>query len=127
MDDQLELAFEFVQSLSKQLITLATGVLTLSIAFLRSLPVDTGTLFRYLKISWVLYLLSISCGIWTLMALAGSLAPVDSDPAPPAAIESNVRIPSGLQIITFVAGTLVIMLLGFRARLVATLDTSAER
>lgn len=110
MDDQLKLAFEYASDLAKQLITLSTGVLAVSITFTKDIlggvPPRGVTA---LKVAWVLLLLSTLAGAWTLAALAGSLAPIDGGGV--AAIGWNVRYPAMAQELLFAAG--VVFITGF--------------
>lgn len=105
-----KLAFEFASDLAKQLITLSTAILALSITFQKDIAgkKDLPSI-RLLGFGWIGYLLSILLGIWTLMALTGSLAPVDASP-PPTGIDSNARLPAGLQILAFTAATILLIL-----------------
>jgi hypothetical protein len=96
-------SFQFAKETVTQLITLATGLIGISVTFakdvrVRAKPGDRALLFR----SWIVLLLSIVFGVWTLLALTGSLA---REIVPKDAIYgSNVTIPSMLQIVTFLVG-----------------------
>jgi len=125
LDDQLKLAFQFASELTKQLITLATGILALSVTFTKDILKSVPARGRYaLFISWILFLLSIIAGIITLAALTGSLAPLRG---PSRGLGSNVRIPSGIQIITFVLGTILLALYGYLALSAPPANTSSSR
>jgi hypothetical protein len=96
-------SFEFAKETVSQLITLATGVIGVSVTFAKDVRSkvtshDRKWLFR----SWIALLLSVVCGVWTLMALTGTLCkgtvPLD------AIYESNITIPASLQIVIFLAG-----------------------
>ncbi len=96
-------SFQFAKETVTQLITLATGVIGISVTFAkdvreRSKPGDRALLFR----SWIALLLSIVFGIWTLSALTGSLA--HDDVSTDAIYRFNVALPSALQIIVFLIG-----------------------
>jgi hypothetical protein len=108
--DPVETGFKFAYDLAKELITLATGILALSITFtkdiLKSLPKATWLL----KSAWMAYLLSILFGICTMMALTGRLMP--TTPLPPgeqSTFGASVRVFAGLQIIAFLTGTILII------------------
>jgi len=81
MNPQNQMAFEFAADLAKQLITLSTGILALTITFTKDLlkRVPAGKLWT-LKAAWVGYFLTIVFGILSLMALTGILAPKDGCP-----------------------------------------------
>ncbi len=107
IEDQLRLAFEFASDLAKQLITLATGVLALSITFVKEILqrqslLDNPGRLRTLGAAWIMMFLSIFFGIWTLSALTGSLAPISGSTAP--SLEGNSRFPAGGQVISFLLG-----------------------
>jgi hypothetical protein len=117
MDEQNKMAFDFAADLTKQLITLSTSIVTLTLLFSKDL-MDP----KWMPVAiWTLFLLSTVCGLWTLMSLTGTLAPipkarplanpnqstsshVSGDAAvgsPSLEIGENVRRPSTFQIITF--------------------------
>jgi hypothetical protein len=96
-------SFQFAKETVTQLITLATGVIGISVTFAkevrsRSKTGDPTLLFR----SWIVLLVSIVFGVWTLMALTGSLA--EDNVSNGAIYEFNVRFPSAMQIIVFLVG-----------------------
>lgn len=122
MDTQSSKAFDFAADLTKQLITLSTSIVTLTFLFSKDLMEP-----RWLPVViWILFLLSTMFGLWTLMGLTGTLAPVpqarplaspETPGSPPPAggenagaggeddrplpMGGNVRFPSMLQIVTF--------------------------
>lgn len=76
IDERLAKAFDFSQDSAKQLITLSTGVLALTITFYKDFAPQAGhgskTLMTF---GWLAFLLSILCGVVHLFALTGALAP----------------------------------------------------
>ncbi len=96
-------SFEFAKETVTQLLTLATGVIGVSVTFAKEVrskvtAYDRTWLFR----SWIALLASVVCGVWTLMALTGTLA---KGTVPHDAIYGgNVTLPFVLQIIAFVVG-----------------------
>jgi hypothetical protein len=114
VDDQTKTAFDFARDCTKQLITLATAIITLEITFKRDF---VGTLpdgaRRYASFSWLAFLLSVVFGVWTLMALTGTL---EADKSIPVSIRGkNVVIPSMLQIILFLVGLSLTVIFGVKA------------
>lgn len=105
-----EKAFEFAKEAATLLVTLATGVLALTVTFseqvlqVSSEPAQTiaGSASQPLVWSWLLYGASILCGLWVLLAMAGSLG---RDGREPGIYHANIRIPSFLQVLTFLGGT----------------------
>lgn len=112
MDERIKKAFDFASDTTKQLITLATGVIALTITFskdfLGTVPADAKGFATW---AWFAYLFSILCGVWTLLALTGTL----ESTAAPSIRGWNVRLPSILQILAFLAATLLTVLFGIRA------------
>lgn len=113
MDDQLQLAYSLVKDSTSQLITLATAVIGFSVTFIRENAGRNKGFDNLLIISWIVYLLSIIFGIWALYALSGSLVP-SGDMVAVKSIGLNVRIPSGGQLLSFGAGTLLLIIYGIR-------------
>lgn len=124
-----KMAFDLAGDLAKQLITLSTAVLTLSITFTKDIVKEPskGPL-HLLKLSWLVYLLSICCGIWTMMALTGTLMPRNSPATGPAlTFGSNVRIPAGLQILAFIVATVLIIIYGVKVLSRETTPSGTEK
>jgi hypothetical protein len=119
MNEQENKAFDFAADLTKQLITLSTGIVTITLLLSKDL---IGP--RLLAVwAWAFYLLSTVFGLWALMGLTGTLAPIKTKPKSPAAgkpapsaatgleekfeIGKNARIPAALQIGAFGLATLL--------------------
>lgn len=107
--------FQSATDLAKQLITLATGSLALSITFTKDIiktnvPVVTWPL----KIAWISWLASVCFGIWTMMALTGMVFKIteNADAAKHVTYAANVSIPALLQILTFLLGIALLILHG---------------
>src|SRR5438034_4510306 len=110
--DPVQLGFTFAKELATQLISLSTGILALSVTFAKDVlktPL-TNRKETLLRIGWGGHLLSISLGVWTLMALTGTLMPLHGRaPNAPWELAANVRCPAALQVILFVAGTILLV------------------
>jgi len=118
MDDQRQKAFDFAQETSKQLISLSTGIIALTITFGKDFVKGVHGFPRALAIvAWVLLLASIGFGLLTLMALTGSLEPKPGDSAPASIRESNVTGPAIVQVVLFFLGLVVAVLFGVFAAL----------
>jgi len=105
MDDQCKAAFASASDTAKQLITLASGILALEVTFAKSIldaKLDQTTKFL-LGGSWVLFLLSVVAGVWSLLAITGSLGQAETL-TPKTIYASNIRIPAFFQIILFLGG-----------------------
>ena len=67
-------AFEFAQEAAKQLITLSTPIIALTVTFLTDVVEAAPTSSaRILQAAWVAYFLSIVAGVFVLLNLAGNL------------------------------------------------------
>ncbi len=156
MEDVL-VGYKNANELCIQLISLATGILILSITFISDV-LERNPPTWALKISWGCFLLSIIFGIWMMMSVTGDVFEIasdakvlrallitsdpekakafmsEADAADPekvkAAIDEaiktrafsasmefkkrNIAPPAALQIITFVAGTILLIAFGGR-------------
>ena len=115
MDDTTKeiakMGVEFANALAQQLITLATAILALTITFTKDILKDTNKSSLWLlKLSWVVFLASICFGIAAMSALTGTLAPVDAQPS--LTLGFNVRLPAGLQFLSFITGIILIIIFG---------------
>lgn len=113
-DDQTKHAFQFAQEASKQLISLSTGLIALEITFAKEWIRTADQNVKWLaEASWMAFLLSVIFGIWSLLALTGTLA--ESSEAAPSIRSKNIRLPAALQIVLFVVGILFTVLFGVYA------------
>jgi hypothetical protein len=111
MDEKQKKAYDFASETSKQIITLSTAIITVTITFLKDIvkTIPTEDIFL-LKWAWLAFLLAVLGGIWTLMGLTGSLVSTSMDQ-----IGSNIRIPASLQVLAFLIGLALTILFGVRA------------
>ena len=106
--------FQSANDLAKQLITLATGILALSITFTKEALKSSALMVTWpLKLAWIAWLLSVCFGIWTMMALTGMIFMVTGN----AEIKSvtygtSVGIPALMQILMFVLGIALLIFHG---------------
>jgi hypothetical protein len=115
MDERMQKAFDFAQESTKQFIALSTGIITVSITFSKDFVSSlSGSAQVLAAISWGLFLFSVFCGLWVLMALTGTLEP--NDPKIPVSIRgTNVTLPAILQSVTFFLGLLLTVVFGITA------------
>jgi hypothetical protein len=97
------LSFEFARDTVTQLITLATGIIGVSVTFAKDVgggmkPVNRSGLYR----SWRFFLLSILFGVWALLALTGTVS--KEGVASADIYGKNIVLPTALQIFAFLAG-----------------------
>lgn len=104
LDDATKLGFTFAKEVATGLITVSTGLLTLSVTFAKDIfGSTTKKKVRYLKGAWAFHILSILFGVLTIMALTGDLMPTGG--SRDLSFGPNVRLPAGAQIIAFFIGT----------------------
>jgi hypothetical protein len=113
--------FNSANELAKQLITLATGILALSITFIRDILKNNAHVVIWpLTCAWVSYLLSVCFGIWTMMAITGTIFEATQNPTNSATYEMNISVPALLQILAFIIGTILLIVYGAKMLRVRT-------
>jgi hypothetical protein len=111
MDDQAKQAFAAASDWAKKILTLSTGILTVTVTLSDTIFRDPSGLSRWLLlIAWALFIVSIFGGIWVLTALNDTL--VLDKPLVAADVQS-ARKQAFLQVLSFMAGTVVLAVLGF--------------
>lgn len=104
-------AFDFASDATKQLITVATGVVTATVLF--SSGLDTRSRAWGLA-SWIALTLSVVFGLMTLLNLTGNLQ--NATDAKPASINAKgIRQFSQIQIALFLVGVVLMVAFGFFA------------
>ena len=74
MEEQKKKSFDFAADVAKQLIALATGIVTLTITFSKDVLGGVEDAHKgCLLWAWIAFLCSITFGVLTLMALTGNL------------------------------------------------------
>jgi hypothetical protein len=110
-------AYKSANDLTVQLITLATGILALSITFMRDVIKSNSPTWA-LKGAWLMLLLSVIFGIWMIMAITGSVFRVTTHPEDFKTVSSyldSIQTPSMLQIVAFVTGIILLIFYGVRS------------
>jgi hypothetical protein len=94
-------AFDFAQETAKQVLTLATAVLALTITFIKEIENGKrlGHALVTMEAGWILFLISIVFGVMTLMTLSGNLERPQSDS--PSIYGGNITAMAGAQMIAF--------------------------
>ena len=97
-----------------QVITLSTAIIALTVTFASEFSVsDTDLSVPFsLKISWLLYCAAVIFGVWTLMAITGTLHELDSGTQSNQG-GKNIRIPAGLMMVAFIGGLVTTIWSGF--------------
>ncbi len=119
----VQLAFEFIRDLTIQLITLASGVVAVTVAaaergMLRSTSRRTRAIVR---VGWGLCLFSIVLGFGVMMALTGELA-ASGKLASQVRVPGNARLFGQLQFVTFSVGMGFLVLFAWRLLRVPAVD-----
>ena len=100
MSNPAEQAFSFAQETSKQVLTLATAIVAITVALLGNLKtVTTPHALTYLHDAWIFAGISVFFGVATLMALTGHLGRSKEPVKPEAIYSGNVRWCYGLQVL----------------------------
>lgn len=110
-EDLRKKAFDFASATVKQLITLSTALIALSITFRGNF--DQAGNEVLLLICWICFFVSVLFGIMTLMALTGTLEKCTEKGDKKVDLSiygANVKRPSALQILFFLLG---LLFLGF--------------
>lgn len=98
--------FDSANELATQLITLAIGILALSITFIKDVLNKKGQVVTWpLKTAWFAYLSSVVFGMWDMMAITGSTFRAIANPTEPITYGANIAVPALLQIVAFLVAT----------------------
>ena len=119
-------SFDFAADVAKQLITLATAIITVMITFSKDILGTNSHYIAWLLSSWILFLLSIVFGIFTLMALTGVLAQSQKTQNiedrkelenfnNSGIYKCNVRWFEGMQIFLFIIALLLSIIYGYKS------------
>jgi hypothetical protein len=115
LSDRVKLAFTFATDAVKQLLTLATAILTFSLAFSSDVVSGASAEDRlWLQWCWLVLAVSITAGGWTLLAMTGVIANEVVTPSP-TIYEGSVRGPAAVQTLTFVVGLCLLATFGWFA------------
>jgi hypothetical protein len=116
MNEQIKFAFEFARDTVRQFLTLATGIIALTITFSKDFVSSVPDEIRiYALWSWGFMLISVFFGLLSLMALTGSLERFEQDNSQPSIRAKNITIPAGLQVISFFVGLVFVVIFGIKA------------
>ena len=108
-------AFDFALESTKQMITLATGVLAITITFMKDAAGGASRAdVSSLKAAWLLFLLSVVFGLLTLLGLTGEL----ERPPPgqrPSIYSNQIRWTSLGQVLAFGGALTATLVFGLRS------------
>jgi hypothetical protein len=110
--DEVKSLFDYASDLTKQLLTLSVGIITISVTFAKDVAKNNPKkLRRYISLCWIFNFLSIFFGILSLMAVTGAIDE-GLTKGGPVTEHSNMKDFAGLQIITFLMGLVTIIIYG---------------
>ncbi|WP_026838321.1 hypothetical protein [Gillisia sp. JM1] len=122
MEERIKKAFDFAADATKQLITLSTAIIALTITFSKDI-IGAANIGNSSSIftAWILLIVSVIFGILTLLALTGNLQPMKKNDAevennnvrPVDINNNNIRLFSGIQILTFIAALFFTVYFGY--------------
>ena len=113
LTDQTKAAFASAADWSKQLVTLSTGIVTLTVSFSDKLFANPSTTEKTLLwASWVAHLIAILAGVMVLGSLTGALA-ASGVPDQTQVNNSAIKLFARTQLATFGAGVVLIVAFGF--------------
>lgn len=113
MTDRTKAAFTSAADLAKQLLTLGTAVLGVTVTFSKDLIERIPEGDRWLLwMAWLLLALSLAGGILALMALTGALGSDRVDDAALKVYTTSVQVPFVVQILLFAGGLAFLILAG---------------
>jgi hypothetical protein len=143
MKENQKKAFDFASDTTKQLITISTAVIALSITFSKDIIGGAENSPKSLLIwTWAVFIFSIICGVATLMTLTGTLQPLSewkkrktqtsttSTSSPPSSMtvnhspdefenlninNGNIRLFSMLQAISFIVAIILTGVFGYKS------------
>jgi hypothetical protein len=113
--DQAKPSFEAVREATKQILTLSTAVLGLSLTFWEKtrLPQTSVDGAAWLVVAgWAVYSVSILFGVLTLQALAGNLERPQNPLRGPSIYTPSIRLVYGLHLYAFVGATVLLVVFG---------------
>ena len=111
MTDWIKTAYTFAADIVKQMITLATVIIGLEITFRKEFLTTTNSTGQtvvimddkwLLYLSWGLLIFAIPCGVWALMALAGSAEKQHSS-----IYGLNIALPVAMEMLSFLFGLIL--------------------
>ncbi len=107
-------AFDFASKTVTQILGLSSGILALTITFAKEqIAKERPEALLPLKISWILEILSILFGVWTLMALTGQVA--SPNVTCPSVWSLKITIPAGIQILCFLGAMVALLLSAWKS------------
>jgi hypothetical protein len=107
---------EAAAELSKQLITLSTGLTALTVTFADKFTVPNTVISvpSTLAVAWGAFILTVLFGIWSQMAITGTINAAALTATTPNVDTPNIRFPAFLMIATFFVGLVFTTIAGYQ-------------
>lgn len=104
-----------VNALAAQIITVSSGLLAFTVTFAEKFAPKDGPILApgKIRISWVLFAVTILLGFWTLMAAAGTLDEIDRGGPESNPRRWNIRIPAVLMLGAFLLAVVFLIMAGW--------------
>lgn len=117
-DSQMPAGIEGIKAantLVAQVITVAAALVAFTVTFAEKFTPKDQLIQppASLKISWILFVLTILFGFWTLMASTGTLNQLDHGQTETNPERWNIRIPAGLTFLGFLTGSIALIVAGW--------------
>ena len=126
MNKSDEKAFDFAADVTKQLITLASAILTITITFSKDTPAEARV---WAFAAWIIFIVSIGFGILVLQSLTAELqpkVPLASGSKTPSVWNGAARFFSMLQIVAFLIAVALTVNFGRKAMAAPAKDKRVE-
>lgn len=108
-----ERGFDLVTEITKQVITLATGIIAISITFSSDFATHSGNTSKDLFVwSWSVFVVSILAGLMTLMASAGQQQKAADAGNDPTINSGNIRLLGMIQLLSFLVAIILTVIAG---------------
>ena len=110
MTEEGKKAVDFAADVAKQMVTLSTGIVTITLLFSKEIAFGRA----WAVLAWIFFLISTLAGLWTLMSLTGTLLRIPekgSSTGDPFKLTTNVLFPARLQVFTFILA--IVLTIGF--------------
>jgi len=116
MKELTKFTFEFARDVIRQFLTLATGIIALTITFSKDFVSTAPDEVRVFALwSWGFMLISIFFGLWALLALTGSLDRSKENESELSIGDKNITRPASIQIVSFFVGLIFVVVFGIKA------------
>ena len=108
--ERTKLGLSFASDSCKQVLGLSTTILSFTVAFRNDVVKQTtGANQRWLWLSWIALGVSIVAGVWTYLAMTGSVAAKTGSMD---VYSTAVRIPAAIQMLSFLVGLVLLATFG---------------